>query len=209
MKGPAYQALRRRADLIVPLNLTDPRSPQFTEQNCRTMHDIMRYIHETSYAIVFQLGDLVTDRSSVSARLKAPIPLDLYVIDLFGGLRVDATRVVAVTPDDVTSVPFRALLRGMLHRELSAPQTRPVNLSGFFSVMSEQIVVQGRRRATSASATAATPSSRTSTSTSAPAWAITTAFSTATAGRPLPRTTSTSSSRAGQRTTPGATDGRA
>ena len=66
VKGPAYQALRRRADLIVPLNLTDPRSAQFTEHNCRTIHDIMRYIHETSYTIVFQLGDLVTDRSSVS-----------------------------------------------------------------------------------------------------------------------------------------------
>ena len=72
VKGPAYQALRRRADLIVPLNLTDPRSSQFTEQNCRTIHDIMRYIHETSYTIVFQLGDLVTDRASISARLKAP-----------------------------------------------------------------------------------------------------------------------------------------
>ncbi len=142
VKGPAYQALRRRADLIVPLNLTDPRSPQFNEQSCRTMHDIMRYIHETSYTIVFQLGDLVTDRSSVSARLKAAIPLDLYVIDLFGGLKVDATRVAAVTPEDVTSVPFLALLRGMLHRELSAPQTRPVNLSGFFSVMGEQMVSQ-------------------------------------------------------------------
>ncbi len=142
VKGPAYQALRRRADLIVPLNLTDPRSAQFNEQSCRTMHDIMRFIHETSYSIVFQLGDLVTDRSSVSARLKAAIPLDLYVIDLFGGLKVDATRVDAVTPEDVTSVPFRALLQGMLLEDFATPQTRPVNLSGFFSVMGEQIVSQ-------------------------------------------------------------------
>jgi pyruvate, water dikinase len=142
VKGPAYQALRRRADLIVPLNLTDPRSSQFTELNCRTIHDIMRFIHEKSYAVVFQLGDLVTDRASISARLKAAIPIDLYVIDLFGGLSVDATRVAAVTPEHVTSVPFRALLRGMLHKELTASQTRPVNLSGFLSVMSEQMVSQ-------------------------------------------------------------------
>ncbi len=142
VKGPAYQALRRRADLIVPLNLTDPRSPHFSEQNCRTLHDIMRFIHEKSYAVVFQLGDLVTDRASISTRLKAPIPIDLYVIDLFGGLKVDATRVVSVTPEDVTSVPFRALLKGMLHRDLAVAQTRPVNLSGFLSVMSEQMVSQ-------------------------------------------------------------------
>jgi pyruvate,water dikinase len=142
LKGPAYQALRRRADLIVPLNLTDPRSPQFAEQNCRTIHDIMRFIHEKSYAVVFQLGDLVTDRASISARLKAAIPIDLYVIDLFGGLKVDATRVAAVTPEDVTSVPFRALLKGMLRQDLAASHTRPVNLSGFLSVMSEQMVSQ-------------------------------------------------------------------
>jgi len=142
VKGPAYHALRRRADLIVPLNLTDPQSAQFAEQNCRTIHDIMRFIHEKSYAVVFQLGDLVTDRASISARLKAPIPLDLYVIDLFGGLRVDATRVASVTPEEVTSVPFRALLKGMLHQDLAVPQTRPVNLSGFLSVMSEQMVPQ-------------------------------------------------------------------
>jgi len=142
LKGPAYQALRRRADLIVPLNLTDPKSPQFAEQHCRTIHDIMRFIHEKSYAVVFQLGDLVTDRASISARLKAAIPLDLYVIDLFGGLKVDATRVAAVTPEDVTSVPFRALLKGMLRKDLAATQTRPVNLSGFLSVMGEQMVSQ-------------------------------------------------------------------
>jgi len=142
LKGPAYQALRRRADLIVPLNLTDPRSPQFAEQCCRTIHDIMRFIHEKSYAVVFQLGDLVTDRASISARLKAAIPLDLYVIDLFGGLSVDVTRVAAVAPGDVTSVPFRALLKGLLHKDLAASQTRPVNLSGFLSVMSEQMVSQ-------------------------------------------------------------------
>jgi pyruvate,water dikinase len=46
---PFYQALRRRADLIVPLNLTDPRSPKFTQEHCRTIHDVMRFIHEKSY----------------------------------------------------------------------------------------------------------------------------------------------------------------
>jgi pyruvate,water dikinase len=143
VKGPAYQALRRRADLIVPLNLTDPKSPNFAEQNCRTIHDIMRYIHETSYGVVFQLGDLVTDRARISARLQAPLPIDLYVIDLAGGLSVDVTRVAVVRPEEVQSVPFKALLRGMLHSDLGGRQPRPVNLSGFLSVMSEQMISGG------------------------------------------------------------------
>jgi pyruvate,water dikinase len=143
VKGPAYQALRRRADLIVPLNLTDPKSTSFDEQHCRTIHDIMRFIHEKSYAVVFQLGDLVTDRASISAKLKAPIPIDLYVIDLSGGLSVNATKVATVAPQMVLSVPFKALLKGMLREDLGARQPRPVNLSGFLSVMSEQMLSPG------------------------------------------------------------------
>lgn len=143
IKGPAYMALRRRADLIVPLHLTDPKSPDFSEQNCRTIHDIMRFIHEKSYAIVFQLGDLVTDRASISARLQAPLPIDLYVIDILGGLSVDGTHVSSVKPEHVVSVPFKALLQGMLREDLGGRQPRPVNLSGFFSVMSEQMLSPG------------------------------------------------------------------
>ncbi len=137
---PAYRALRRRADLIVPLNLLDPRSSHFSPENCRTIHDIMRYIHEKSYQEIFQLGDHVTDRGNLSVRLKGPIPIDLYVIDLGGGLAVDATTVSSISPDQVLSVPFKAMLHGMLHEGFRPLEPRPVNFGGFFSVMSRQIL---------------------------------------------------------------------
>jgi pyruvate,water dikinase len=124
----------------VPLNLTDPKSPQFAEENCRTVHDLMRFIHEKSYAAIFQLGDMVTDRARISARLKARLPIDLHVIDLGGGLSVDATEVPTIVPEEVLSVPFKSLLKGMLCEEVNTPQPRPVNLSGFLSVMSEQML---------------------------------------------------------------------
>jgi pyruvate,water dikinase len=136
---PVYQALRRRADLIVPLNLLDPRSPAFLPENCRTMHDMMRYIHEKSYEEIFQLGDLVTDRASLSVRLRVPIPIDLYVIDLGGGLSVDATTVSSVTGEQILSAPLKALVEGMLHEGLRALEPRPVNIGGFLSVMSRQL----------------------------------------------------------------------
>jgi pyruvate,water dikinase len=136
---PVYHALRRRADLIVPLNLLDPRSPAFLPENCRTMHDIMRYIHEKSYEEIFQLGDRVTDRASLSVRLRAPIPIDLYIIDLGGGLSVEATTVSSVTGDQLLSAPLKALVKGMLHEGLRTLEPRPVNIGGFLSVMSRQL----------------------------------------------------------------------
>ncbi len=137
---PTYHALRRRADLIVPLNLKDPKAPDFTPSRCRTLHDITRFIHEKSYEEIFQLGDLVTDRGKLSVRLKAPLPLDLYVIDLGSGLRVDATQVSEIRPADVISAPFESLLAGMTCDALCCREPRPVNLGGFFAVMGRQML---------------------------------------------------------------------
>ena len=69
-------ALRRVADFIIPLNLLDPKSPAFSPQNCRTVHDIMRLIHELVYHEMFQISDLATEHGRIAVRLKAPIPLD-------------------------------------------------------------------------------------------------------------------------------------
>ena len=144
---PAYQDLRRRADAIVPLNLKDPKSPGFAPAYCNTIHDIMRFIHEKAYEEIFQLGDLVSDRGRLSARMDAQLPLDLYVIDLGGGLSVDSTRLHRITADQVTSVPFAALLKGLLNDDLKSREPRPIHLGGFLSVMVRQMVEPPNRAA--------------------------------------------------------------
>ena len=142
---PVHNLLRKRADLILPLNLIDPKSPQFVPENCKTIHDIMRYIHEKSYGEVFQISDMASDRGSMSVRLKAPLPLDLYVIDLGNGMSEDAFQSSTVTVDQITSVPFNALLRGMLRQDLKAMEPRPIELKGLFSVMSQQMLAPPNR----------------------------------------------------------------
>jgi pyruvate,water dikinase len=137
---PVYNLLRKRADLIIPLNLIDPKSPEFMPERCKTIHDIMRYIHEKSYGEVFQISDMASDRGSMSLRLKAHIPLDLYIIDLGNGLSEEAFQSSTVTVDQITSTPFNALLRGMLRKDLKAMEPRPIELRGLFSVMSQQML---------------------------------------------------------------------
>jgi pyruvate,water dikinase len=140
---PVYQTLAHVAELIVPLNLIDPKSPEFIPEKCLTLHDIMRLVHEFSYQHMFEISDQVSDVRGCSVNLAASLPLDLCIIDLGGGLSNIREGARRVTVDKVVSTPFSALLKGMLHEGVRYMNPRPVELKGFFSVMSEQIVAPG------------------------------------------------------------------
>ncbi|MFY9943005.1 MAG: PEP/pyruvate-binding domain-containing protein [Desulfobacterales bacterium] len=138
--SPVFERLRSVADLIVPLNLIDPGSASFQPRNCRTIHDIMRLAHEFSYRAIFEFSTLASDVGRLSVKLDASLPLDLHIIDLGGGLADVPTGVRSVKPDQIASVPFRALLKGMLREDVAPANPRPVDLKGFMSVMSEQML---------------------------------------------------------------------
>ncbi len=79
--------MRRVADWIAPLHLVDPRAANFAPEYCKTLHDVMRLVHELSYREMFRTSDLLSDTQGAGAlKLVAPIPLDLHVIDLGGGI---------------------------------------------------------------------------------------------------------------------------
>lgn len=138
---PVYQLLEKCARWIAPLNLTNPAAAEFTARGCRTIHDIMRYLHEKSYAEMFQISDLAADRGQLAVKLEAArIPLDLYLIDLGGGLGDLAQGMRRVGVDHIASIPFLALLRGLLREDLADREPRPVSLGGFFSVVSRQML---------------------------------------------------------------------
>lgn len=139
MQGtPVHDALSRLAGHIVPLHLTDPAAPEFGPHGCSTIHDITRLVHELSYSEMFSVGDMASDHEGMAVKLRAPIPLDLYLLDLGGGLAVQDRYVVGV--EQVASRPLGALLAGMTDERLGALEPRPVNLGGFLSVMSQQML---------------------------------------------------------------------
>ncbi len=132
--SPEFRLLERVVEQIVPLNLTDPRSPEFTVEHCRTLHDLARYIHEKSYAEMFGLGDKLGDMRPVSYLLDVFLPIDLYIIDLGGGLK-EIPRGRKVKRSQIASVPLAALLNGMLHERIPRFGPRAMTMSGLFSVM--------------------------------------------------------------------------
>ena len=131
---PATALMRRLAGHILPLHLVDPRAPTFKPENCTSLHDLMRFIHEKSYSEMFKLSDSMTDSSdSVACQFRGPIPLDLYIIDLGNGLANPEAR--TVERKDVVSVPFGKVLDGMLNPDVQAKGPRPVDMRGLMSVM--------------------------------------------------------------------------
>lgn len=138
---PVYGTLRKLADWIVPLNLVNPKARNFRPEYCETLHDIMRLVHELSYREMFQISDAVTDTGGTgSLKLVAPIPLDLHIIDLGEGLEGVSDRSKRVLVDQIASIPFAALMKGMLNERLRDQGPRPIDLGGFFSVMREQML---------------------------------------------------------------------
>ncbi len=142
MKGtPVYEVLARVGRHITPLNLVDPKSPEFRVAHCRTLHDLMRLLHERSYGEMFAISDMASGESGVSMRLRAQTGLDLHVIDLGGGVAPEENgRRRVLHPQDVISRPFAALLDGLTLDEAQLSTPRPVQVKGLLSVMGQQML---------------------------------------------------------------------
>ncbi len=152
--APALQTLQRVARLVTPLSLTNPASPSFRPESCRSLHDITRYVHEKTFEVVFHWGSVNWGDTRHARRLQVHLPITIQVIDVGGGLRdADAAngssdedgRVPAapaasvVDVDAVASVPFRALLTGMLDGRLRWDRPRPLSARGFLAVVGERM----------------------------------------------------------------------
>jgi pyruvate,water dikinase len=139
--------LRRAAELIVPLRLTDPRAPEFRAENCTTLHDITRYVHERSYEEMFRLGESIDDVRQVAYYLDVFLPVDLYIIDVGGGV-AESVRDNRIKPSQITSAPLSALLKGMLHPKIPRWGARPIDLGGFASVVMQHALTSPEQERT-------------------------------------------------------------
>jgi pyruvate,water dikinase len=131
---PGFRFLKRVIELVSPLNLTDPTSTSFRTEACRTLHDMARFIHEKSYQEMFLLGDNVGDLRASSYQLDVFLPIDLYLIDLGGGLDGTPSH-RKVKRSQIASVPLSALLKGMFHEKIQRFGAKPMDLGGFVSIM--------------------------------------------------------------------------
>ncbi len=124
----------RLRQLIEPLNLTDAYGPTFSIQECRSLHDLIRYTHEMAVLAMFQTGDDIVESAEILVRrLDGAVPLHFLIIDLGGGI-APVSKSFKVRLEDILSVPMLALWKGVLTPGLRWSQPPPAPLvSGLLS----------------------------------------------------------------------------
>jgi pyruvate,water dikinase len=128
----AYQVLDGALKHITPLHLLDPRAKDFHPQNCTTYHDITRFAHEKAMTELFQVSEQLPHEEGVRF-LKTNIPLEIYVVDLGGGLSPEVAERFVVQPEQVQSRPLQAYWRGVAAVGWKGP--KPVDVKGFMSIV--------------------------------------------------------------------------
>jgi len=131
-----FKTLDKVLKWIVPLNLTDPESANFQPEYCRTYHDIIRFSHEVAMREMFNIGEDQDIHRAVAVDLSAGIPVDVCMLNIDGGLRENVKKAV---PEDVLSIPFLALLRGM--KSMKWPGPPPVDAKGFLGMLAHSASV--------------------------------------------------------------------
>ncbi len=115
---PLFKTLEGVLKWVVPLNLIDPADENFKPESCQTLHDITRFAHQKAMQEMFKISaELPKDVETV--RLVAGIPLLVYFIDLGGGIKVVSKQ---INPEDISSIPFNAFLKGLSAQEWPGPR---------------------------------------------------------------------------------------
>ncbi len=97
---------------ITPLNLVNPFTDEFVPERCRTIHDILRFIHEKSMQKLIDSSRFAGRQASLK-RLDIPLLEDIHVIDIGGGLKPGTDKMVSM--GQVKSAPLRAVIAGMAY----------------------------------------------------------------------------------------------
>jgi pyruvate, water dikinase len=133
MRGTkVHEILQQVLEFVAPLNLTNPDSPEFKPQNCKSLHDITRFCHEKAVHEMFEIGSILDLSQTGGKRLVVDVPMQWWVLDLDDGFKEPVSG-KNVHISNIRSVPMLALWQGITALPWEGPP--PMDGRGFMSVM--------------------------------------------------------------------------
>jgi len=112
-KSPFRRILKGVYDIVSPLRLVDPASPRFVVEECRSFHDLIRYVHEKAVGTMFMVAGEKVGSVKGAKKLVSDLPILLYLLDVGGALTPASSESAQVTPSDFVSYPLRAFWKGL------------------------------------------------------------------------------------------------
>ena len=131
-----FKTLGKVLKWVVPLNLTDPESETFKPEHCKTYHDITRFAHEVAMQEMFRIGEDRDIEDTHTIDLLAGIPVGVHLLNIDGGVKENLKK---ATFEDILSIPFIALLKGM--KSMRWPGPPPVDAKGFLGMLAHSASV--------------------------------------------------------------------
>lgn len=133
-KTPWFKRLRAVLDFITPLKLIDPYSSQFVPGSCRSLHDIIRFSHEKAMQIMFSLGS-GSGLYGKKRKLESKLPIEVFLVDVGGGICKDFKNENNIPPDHICSVPFTAVWKGLSNKDIDWPPRNHFDWKTYDTVM--------------------------------------------------------------------------
>jgi pyruvate,water dikinase len=127
---------------LLTLHLLDPSAFNFRPAGCKSAHDVLRFCHEKAIESMFAMADELQRGPQSPRKLLTPVPINVHVLDLGGGLALKNPQASQVTPAEIVSRPFQALWRGIHHPDVTWTRQMPASLSDFASVMAASLTQQ-------------------------------------------------------------------
>ncbi len=117
--------MKSMMNLIDHMNLNDTSNSSFRPSECRSLHDIIRFVHEKAIWEMFFATSQIGSVKKGARRLETELPFELYLLDIGGGLARRGGNEASVDISEVRSLPFLALWNGMSHAGIQWAADRP------------------------------------------------------------------------------------